>query len=874
MDFNRWKLIQELFEAALNVPPEQREEFLRNGSGGDEEIVREVLDLLEGDREASAVFGHLAGDASELFDQYELIGKWLGRFQVIRRIGEGGMGEVYLAVDSKSGEKAALKILPPFYSSNPELQNRFIREMNSIERLSHPNIIRIVGSSKSAGLMYFAMEYAENGSLAQYVMGQRCTLGEGEDSAKIITAEYIRLTLEKFIRLADGLQYIHSEGIIHRDIKPANILLSGPEMEYKLADFGIARTDDMTRLTRTGDFVGTIRYIAPELLIDSQKPPSIRSDIYSLGITLYEALTLSTPFNARSEVGLIADIITGKITEPRQRNSRLSANTQDVILQAISTIPETRYPTASAFADDLQNVLDGKIVAAERYAPARLTSNRAKVWGIISMVPVVAFLVYWLGWGGSHGSETAAGIPMPLSDTIGCCIGNISDDFEDGDFSSLWVDLSMNASMEERDGVLVMHQSQRRQGATQAIARLNPNYRLCGDLEIYVDFELVDWEAKAKAARFAVIMIEGDGWSCGIQRQQATWPQEHAQYLESYKAWCNNPDPYTADVSWVQAEGRTGRFRIERLGPSLATGFWDGKTWVNIRKDRVGPGPVSVSLWSGSHGLTTSSQTVYFDNFIVVSGNSDMDGDSIWDCQDNCPHVPNKDQIDSDKNGLGDACDSNSISPFTGNFIDDFDDGTLAAVWVDSSLCGENSVRVENGALVLAEPGCGEGKAIASFTPPGVILGDFDVQVEFETVSWGPPGIDPPHRAQLWVTDGTNVMAVERCRRWDFPCAPGDGYKAWWNFSDPCQGYVEWLRTKDTLGAFRIARTGNAVTSYIRADTGWVSLRTDYFTSGAVEIKLILESSHPEAAIKPSVRFDNFKLITYGDRKASAPVTF
>ena len=868
MDSDLSKRTAELFDKVLQIDAANRDEFLRRECGDDKELFDEVSTLLKGDEAAAGIFSGIANDATNLIRSYDVLGKKVGRYRVLEKIGSGGMGEVYLAEDTVSGDKAALKILPPYYAANPELRARFIHEIESVEKLDHPNIIRIVGRSEESELLCFAMEYAEGGSLAQRLKEMREPLEDGDDTSKILSSGYITSTLEKFIRLADALGHMHSKGMIHRDIKPGNILLSGPQEDYKLADFGIARTEDMTRITRTGDFVGTVRYIAPELLSESQEAPGVRSDVYSLGVSLYEALTLTTPFNARSEVGLVADIITGKVIPPRKRNSRLTSGLEIVLTKAISTDPLDRYASASDFAADLKRILEGKspMAGRDRYFGVRTKIIRRTILGMLGVgILSAAVIAYWPSRDEPANTVIIEQLPTPLVDSLACCVDNLRDDFEDGDYSPLWVDLSMNASIEETDGSLVMHQSERRGGASHAIARLTPDYQLCGEFEIMVDFELIDWEAKTQAARFAVLMVEGDDWSCGIQRHQATWPPSRTPHLESYKAWCNNPDPYTTgDISWEPTEAQTGRLRISRdRGTIIASGFWDGSQWIAMRVDTVGAGPVTVSLWGGSHGVQTSTQTVHFDNFIAIGGVTDSDNDGLQDCLDNCPDEANSDQADSDGDGIGDVCDTDSVVHYIGDLADAFDDGLFSPLWTDVSLCGGSSVKEDNGALVLTEAGCeGGGMAIASFTPEGSIVGDFDVQVEFELVSWGAPGKDPPHGAQLWVSDGTNEMVIERRRRWEFPCSPGDGYKAWWNFSDPCQGYVEWAPSNDTLGKFRIVRSGNVITSYYWRDTAWIPMRTDYFSTASVEIRLILEGWHPQAAATPSVRFDNFKLIS------------
>lgn len=488
MNINRWKLVQNLFEMLLDLPQEQRAAYLRSHSGGDQEIVREVMNLLAGDEQASGLFSNMAEDASNLLNGYDLIGRQLGTFRIIKRLGEGGMGEVYLASDPVSGDKVALKFLPPYCSSNPRLRSRFISEMTSIKSLSHPNIIRIIEHSTFTGILHFAMEYAEHGSLAHLINRRRRIAGDGEDAARINSASYNLLTLTKFIRLAEALDYIHSEGILHRDIKPDNILIAGPEMEYKLADFGIACTDDMTRLTRAGEFVGTIRYVAPELLTDSQSLPNVRSDIYSLGVTLYEALTLSTPFDSRGEVGLIADIIAGKVIEPRRRNSRLSDEIEKIILKAISTNPDKRYANGAAFATAMKNVLEGKTAMAIGQDRLKRCHGRTKILAANFVLLVVVFFLYMFEPGNTPDIESATTMRTPLSDTITHWGEKFAHDFEGGFLAADWASITTGGGYSARQ---YLDFAKAGCGGRKNIALSKPANAIWGDLNIHVNLELV-----------------------------------------------------------------------------------------------------------------------------------------------------------------------------------------------------------------------------------------------------------------------------------------------------------------------------------------------------------------------------------------------
>ncbi len=324
----------------------------------------------------------------------------LGSFKIEATISTGGMGTVYRAYDESMKRTVALKVLHPSLEIAKKAQERFAREAWIAGQLEHPNVIKVYSRGEENRLHYIAMELADGGSLADLIKQMRESIPSGSDVTDTVTKEYITSILRKFIDLADALEHIHSKGFIHRDIKPHNVLISGSDKHFKLTDFGIAHAEDMTHITKAGDFIGTVRYMSPELLTAHRAIVDKRTDIYSLGVTLYEALTLTSPFEADSEEKFILEILCGHAIPARKRNKRLPRDLETVLMKATHQDSEKRYQSAAEFADDLQRILECLPVQAKReWAPTRvykhLKRNRKTVAVVLLTVLIIACASYW-----------------------------------------------------------------------------------------------------------------------------------------------------------------------------------------------------------------------------------------------------------------------------------------------------------------------------------------------------------------------------------------------------------------------------------------------------------------------------------------------
>ena len=282
-------------------------------------------------------------------------------FQIIREIGHGGMGVVYEAIELALGRRAALKILLTHRASSTSVE-RFHREARAAGKLHHTNIVPVFGVGEDDGQLYYVMQFIESESLDQVF--DRLVRSAGAEAIHSRTIARIGF------QVAGALAYAHEQGILHRDIKPANLLLDTQGSVW-VTDFGLAKAfDGEAGLTQTGDTVGTVRYMAPERF-DGRSDP--RSDVYSLGVTLYELLTLRPLFAESSTAKLIDRVKNDEPAAPRRLDRRIAPDLETIVRMAMSKEPEARYASAGAMAEDLRRYLANEPVLARPLgAAARL----------------------------------------------------------------------------------------------------------------------------------------------------------------------------------------------------------------------------------------------------------------------------------------------------------------------------------------------------------------------------------------------------------------------------------------------------------------------------------------------------------------------
>jgi serine/threonine protein kinase len=309
----------------------------------------------------------------------------LGDFRLLRVVGRGGMGIVYEAEQQSLGRRVAVKVLPFAATLDGRHLQRFRDEARAAALLHHTHIVPVYGMGSDRGVNYYAMQYIDGQTLADVITGLRRDAAArprraGESPADttalppaaVLSTErsnggqaFYRSVARLGVQAAEALTHAHALGVIHRDIKPGNLLL-GAGGHLWVTDFGLARFPDEPGLTRTGDVVGTLRYMSPEQALGKPTPVDHRSDVYALGATLYELSTLEPAYPGEDREELLRQIATAEPKEPRRLDPATPRELETVILKAMAREPDRRYATAAEFADDLRRFLEHRPVKARR----------------------------------------------------------------------------------------------------------------------------------------------------------------------------------------------------------------------------------------------------------------------------------------------------------------------------------------------------------------------------------------------------------------------------------------------------------------------------------------------------------------------------
>lgn len=265
-----------------------------------------------------------------------MIGDIISHYKILEKLGSGGMGEVYLAEDTRLRRRVALKFLPSQYTSEPELKARFMREAQAAAALNHPNIITVHEVAEHEDKLYIAMEYVEGESLKDLIARKELSLGEVLDVA---------------LQVSEGLAVAHQEGIVHRDIKPQNIMMS-KDGRVRICDFGLAKAKRDATLTQAGSTLGTVAYMSPEQA--QGKEVDHRSDVFSFGVVLYEMITSQLPFKGEHDAAAIRSIV-NDTPEPLARyKADAPEGLQRIVEKALAKDKEERYQHADDLLADLK----------------------------------------------------------------------------------------------------------------------------------------------------------------------------------------------------------------------------------------------------------------------------------------------------------------------------------------------------------------------------------------------------------------------------------------------------------------------------------------------------------------------------------------
>ncbi len=420
------------------------------------EEIREVfpaLVMMDEIDPQSAKLARSLGATMDFHGQPKL--RQLGDFRILREIGQGGMGIVYEAQQESLGRHVALKVLPPAVSRNDVFRERFQREARAAARLHHTNIVPVFGVGEDQGVLYYAMQFIQGQSLDTVLCDvkrmrrlatkvnpaeQSTLVPEGAEAAhglltgKFKTAEpesgtslapaticdqvsirteaaaapfadsgthsglsnlpetrYYRSIALVGVQAADALAHAHGQAVLHRDIKPSNLLLDIHGTLW-ITDFGLAKTQDSEDLTHSGEIIGTLRYMPPERF---EGKGDARSDIYALGVTLYEMLTLTPPFTGGDRVKLMAQITGDTLpAPPSQATPLLPRDLETIVQKAMARDPAGRYASAGDMAEDLRRFLENRPIKARRNSVAeRLARWCRRNPAIASLVGLVVLLL-------------------------------------------------------------------------------------------------------------------------------------------------------------------------------------------------------------------------------------------------------------------------------------------------------------------------------------------------------------------------------------------------------------------------------------------------------------------------------------------------
>ncbi|MEM8734298.1 MAG: serine/threonine-protein kinase [Planctomycetota bacterium] len=404
---NTWLRAKELFQNSLELPASERDTYLRE-QGADETEREQVMDMLRThDSEPEFLESPLkevVGDDTPVRDP--LIGHTIGQFCVRHRLGRGGSGAVYEATQVSPNRRVAIKVLRSDQVVSPTDLSRFQSEADILARLQHPNIAHVYASGtfgdNEGRQPWFAMELVEGHTLKQHMRNHQ--LDE-------------RSCLDLFLKVCDGLSHAHSREVVHRDLKPANILIPAARLtEPKVVDFGIAKitADSGRAMTATNGVLGTLDYLSPEQLGLGSTDVDHRSDVYSLGVILFEMLAGRLPHERRAEsiAALMAHVADETPIPLRQMDRRFSRDIETILSKALAAEPARRYQSVEAMTDDVYRYLGGQPIAARPPSTGYrlkkyLARNRILVAGTASTIVALLCGLVGFAWSAGQAREAA-----------------------------------------------------------------------------------------------------------------------------------------------------------------------------------------------------------------------------------------------------------------------------------------------------------------------------------------------------------------------------------------------------------------------------------------------------------------------------------
>ena len=417
----RWQQISRIFKSAISLDVDARAAYVADQCGGDESLRSEVEKLIGAHDQATAenfIGGRAAEDGAVLIiDEGEeqqprlTKGQQLGSYVILDRLGAGGMGEVYLAQDSRLERTVALKVLSSDISADKRRMQRFRQEAKVVSSLNQPNILTIFEFGDIEGLTFLATEYIDGQTLRDYLHGKRLKLAE---------------TLDIGIQVLAALDAAHEARIVHRDIKPENVMLRRRDSVVKVLDFGLAKVTEKKSQalaeheseaatavkTAPGMLMGTVNYMSPEQARTA--PVDERTDIWSVGVMLYEMVTGLIPFGGPTMSHTLVQILE-KETPAFPKVADAPPELQRIIRKALAKNPDERYQTAKDLSVDLKSLrkqLDhGSVEQATDHAEKEPDKKRVLVLALLAMAIVTVAFFGWNIWRAAQTSSSSAVVP-------------------------------------------------------------------------------------------------------------------------------------------------------------------------------------------------------------------------------------------------------------------------------------------------------------------------------------------------------------------------------------------------------------------------------------------------------------------------------
>jgi WD40 repeat protein/serine/threonine protein kinase len=334
----------------------------------------------------------------------------LDDFRLIREVSHGGMGVVYEAIQVSLGRRVALKVLPNAKALDPRHLQRFHLEAQAAASLNHPHIVPVFATGSAEGMPYYAMRFIDGRDLARVIRElRRDEVVETEADARqpgeptllsTVEASHAREVARIAKQAAEALEHAHASDVVHRDIKPSNLMIDNSG-ELWITDFGLARVRGGQELTQTGDALGTPRYMSPEQALGRRTPLDGRTDIYSLGATIYELLTLHPAVLGDDRLEVMRQIAQDEPRPPRQLDPTIPVDLETIVLKAMAKAPADRYATAADLAADLGRFLDNRPILARRPSLADRGAKWMRRHRVLVVTATAGLMIFVMGLAGA-----------------------------------------------------------------------------------------------------------------------------------------------------------------------------------------------------------------------------------------------------------------------------------------------------------------------------------------------------------------------------------------------------------------------------------------------------------------------------------------